>query len=78
MNSWDIPKNANVENIRLIATVFDINEHDNSYFVQSACDEDDKINIPEFSSPYLIIIIINFITILFVKRIIKLNLNYFK
>ncbi|KON26463.1 hypothetical protein AC481_07135 [miscellaneous Crenarchaeota group archaeon SMTZ-80] len=78
VNSWDIPKNANVENIRLIATVFDINEHDNSYFVQSACDEDDKINIPEFSSPYLIIIIINFITILFVKRIIKLNLNYFK
>lgn len=78
VKSWNIPKNANVENIRLIATVFDIDEHDNSYFVQSACDEDDKINIPEFSSPYLIIIIINFIAIIFVKRIIKLNLNYFK
>ncbi|MCW3975023.1 MAG: hypothetical protein NWE86_02130 [Candidatus Bathyarchaeota archaeon] len=76
-NSWNIPKNANVANIRLIASVFDIDEPDNSYFVQSACDEDDEINIPEFSSPYLIIIIINFIAIIFVKRIIKLNLNYF-
>ncbi len=77
VDSWNIPENANVENIRLIAAVLDIDEHDDSYFVQSSCDEDDKINIPEFSSPYLIIIIINFIAIIFVKRIIKLNLNYF-
>jgi hypothetical protein len=73
VDSWNIPKNVNIENIKLIATVLDIEEYDNSYFVQSACDEDEKINIPEFSSPYLIIIIMNLITVIFVRRISKLN-----
>ncbi len=73
---WDIPKNVNYENIRVVAAVLDVDQYEGSYFVQSACDEDEKIIIPEFSSPYPIIIIINLIAAIIVSRIIKRDYKF--
>ena len=68
---WSVPANVNLENIGVIAAVYEIDKYHGSYFVQSACDEDEKIDIPEFSSPAIALILAIFIAAIFTRRIFK-------
>ena len=67
-SSWEIPDNVNPENVKAIAAVFEIDEIKGSYFVQSACDEDEKLDVPEFSNMFFVLVILNLIAVLLISR----------
>ncbi len=76
LTEWNIPSNVKLENIKLVAVVFEINRY-GSYYAQSACDEDEKINIPEFSSPAFTLLISSLIAIITASRIIRIRSGFY-
>ena len=67
-SSWEIPDNVNPENVKAVAAVYEIDEIKGSYFVQSACDEDEKLDVPEFSNAFLVLVILNLVAVLLISR----------
>lgn len=71
--SWSIPEDVNSENLKVIAAVLDISENRDPHYIQSICDEEEKLDVPEFSNPVLVLILINLIAVVLIRRVIKRN-----